>query len=624
MDLKAYERKKEKLIRNFDGLIKLAQDLDMKSLVADLKLDIELLKQEKFQIVVVGEFSRGKSTFINAMLGRRILPSSKNPTTAVISKIVYKASPQYVLYYKEERIQPKKITEEKFLELVAPKEVDLLDKVKSLISHQKQTELDRIKYAEIGFPLKLCQDNVDVVDTPGTNDLNVGRIEITYRYINQADAIILVLSANQALTKSELTFLQEKIISNHIRDIFIVINYKDTISSLDQKRVYEYVKRSLQDNISNEFNQMKIHMVSSLQTLYYRRKANGEILKPKQVAKTPVDLSDTGFLEFESALERYLSLEKGNSKLSKYIQRGFDVASSMHNDVDIRRKLVAQSVDEIEQQFQKQYKEVQQIKHKIEKIIASMRNNLDGAEAELCLRCDRGIHNIKDAAYTAIDNFISDFDQQEVIKDVKWTITKEQKSLIDEISQFQAKIFEYELGEVNQKIKQIWNDMNFNYDIDYQMNFRINPDMFTQNLSFGNDELIRAGGTIAGAAIGAAVAGPVGFFIGGWLGGALFGDDSSDSEKEATMRRRLKNSISANFTTKNNHLTENILMQYKKSVQLLCDHISKAVEGRLEDMNRQVNAALSDKKRQEAEVINKKLASYQNRIKEISNELKNI
>lgn len=69
---------KDELKENFLRLQVIAESLDLKNLKEDLAKNIILLNHESFELVVVGEFSRGKSTFINAMLGSRILPASKN------------------------------------------------------------------------------------------------------------------------------------------------------------------------------------------------------------------------------------------------------------------------------------------------------------------------------------------------------------------------------------------------------------------------------------------------------------------------------------------------------------------------------------------------------------------
>ena len=119
MDLAGYQEKKEKLQAAQRAMAAAARELSLDRQAGSLEEDAALLAKEKFELVVVGEFSRGKSTFINAMLGRTILPVSKNPTTTVISKIVYGGQPAYTLHSKTgQPDQP--LTEAEFSRLVAP------------------------------------------------------------------------------------------------------------------------------------------------------------------------------------------------------------------------------------------------------------------------------------------------------------------------------------------------------------------------------------------------------------------------------------------------------------------------------------------------------------------------
>lgn len=78
MELNEYTNKKESLLKNLQRLQIIADDLGLTNQTKEIEKNIIQLNHEHFELVVVGEFSRGKSTFINAMLGRRILPSSKN------------------------------------------------------------------------------------------------------------------------------------------------------------------------------------------------------------------------------------------------------------------------------------------------------------------------------------------------------------------------------------------------------------------------------------------------------------------------------------------------------------------------------------------------------------------
>lgn len=121
MKLDIYELKRKKLIAILQQLSDMAAALQLNVQEQQAKKAMEMLMQEQFHMAVVGEFSRGKSTFVNALIGKNILPSSKSPTTAIISKIIYGKRPEFTLYYKDE-VPPREISKEEFSNLKAPKE----------------------------------------------------------------------------------------------------------------------------------------------------------------------------------------------------------------------------------------------------------------------------------------------------------------------------------------------------------------------------------------------------------------------------------------------------------------------------------------------------------------------
>ena len=96
-------------------------------------------KEEKISIVVIGEFSRGKSTFVNALLGKSILPSSMQPNTAVITKISYGESPAYIIHYRDDKM--KYISEEEFLGIKAPIEPIEPTLLNRILCNKKNEEL---------------------------------------------------------------------------------------------------------------------------------------------------------------------------------------------------------------------------------------------------------------------------------------------------------------------------------------------------------------------------------------------------------------------------------------------------------------------------------------------------
>mgnify|MGYP007070163725 CR=1 FL=1 len=89
----------------------------------------------------------------------------------------------------------------------------------------------------------------------------------------------------------------------------------------EERRVITFVERNLTSILPANFNlQNRLFLVSGRTALLYRRKQNGEVLKPKYEAEIPANFEETGFIEFETALGNFLSNDKGAVKLNRYIR----------------------------------------------------------------------------------------------------------------------------------------------------------------------------------------------------------------------------------------------------------------------------------------------------------------
>ena len=80
---------------------------DTKEMLAEVCSLQKRIAERKFRIAVVGEFNRGKSSLINVLLGKRILPEDVLATTATINRITYGAKPQAHLVMKDAHIRPR-------------------------------------------------------------------------------------------------------------------------------------------------------------------------------------------------------------------------------------------------------------------------------------------------------------------------------------------------------------------------------------------------------------------------------------------------------------------------------------------------------------------------------------
>lgn len=337
ISLEEYKKNRTVLV---DQLVKYGEILSEMKLEDEYKKVLDYKKEvltNNFQLVVVGEFSRGKSTFINALLGEKILPSSAKPTTTILNKIVYNADSQIKLHFHNEKARPQIISDLEFTELVAPME-PIHGDIESEKEYEGKVEhLKSIQYAEIGRDLAICKSGVEIIDTPGTNDLDPIREQITNTIIPKSDAAILLLSAIKILSESELSLLRDRLLANDIQKIFIVVNSKDLLESkADEKKVKDFAYEHLKDILNNP----KIYMVSAKQALNARRKEKGEELKSTRGRPIQVwDFKDTGFLELEQSLEEFLQYERGAIKLLKPIQRSLDsIADITQKHIDFERK----------------------------------------------------------------------------------------------------------------------------------------------------------------------------------------------------------------------------------------------------------------------------------------------
>ena len=164
-NLEALGALKTETISKLKDLANLAQEAGLRSLRDDLShVRIPKLEEERFILVILGEFNHGKTTFVNALLGRELLPTGITPTTATLHHIVYADPPYARVIYQGGDSQ----------DIALPQ-------LTNYTSGHAPSDMERISYIEVGYPSELLRERVTLVDTPGVNDLNTQRAEITHK-----------------------------------------------------------------------------------------------------------------------------------------------------------------------------------------------------------------------------------------------------------------------------------------------------------------------------------------------------------------------------------------------------------------------------------------------------------
>lgn len=194
-DLKEYERHKFAIAE----VIREAQATDTKD--SDFRTQCrELaarLAEDRFNLVVIGRFNRGKSTLMNALLARDYLPTGIVPLTSVITTVRYGSQKQVVLH---------------FIDSGLPLKVPLARLPDYVTQRGNPGNEKKIAFAQIELPVEILRRGFFFVDTPGLGSPIVENTLTTERFLPEADAFVLVTSFESPLSEEE-----DRILSRVIR-----------------------------------------------------------------------------------------------------------------------------------------------------------------------------------------------------------------------------------------------------------------------------------------------------------------------------------------------------------------------------------------------------------------------
>jgi small GTP-binding protein len=345
LHLDAHKQAKRDIIARFQQLAEVADAVGMVTLARDIRTTrIPKLESERFHLVVLGEFNHGKSTFVNALLGAEILPTGITPTTASINHVVYSQNPtaRVVLTSGESR----------YLDTAQLKEW-----VTVAGGHANE-----VAYVELGYPSPLLQNHVVLVDTPGVNDLNEQRAEVTYGYVPRADAVVFLLDAGQALKDSEREFLRSRVLESARDRMIFVLGKMDMLSADERTAVIDYVRTGLAS-------------LSADPVVFP--------LSAKDWAKSKDPQS--GMPELVSYLERFLARDRAQVILDNAAADAGRTAAYVENNLGVRLNAYAMDLGELEQKVAQVREQLDTSKRKLDELHVRIDADAQSIKAQVAL-----------------------------------------------------------------------------------------------------------------------------------------------------------------------------------------------------------------------------------------------
>ena len=347
--------------------------LGLESDSADINLASNNLRQGVFRLLVLGDMKRGKSTFLNALIGENLLPSDVNPCTALLTILRYGSEKKVTVYFNDGK-SPKQLDFKSFKQnyTIDPAEAKRLEA-------EKKPAFPDIDCAVVEYPLPLLEKGIEIVDSPGLNDTEA-RNELSLGYINNCHAILFVLRATQPCTMGERRYL-ENYIKNRGLSVFFLINAWDQVreSLIDPDDPEELaeaegkLRRVFQANLAeycltegHDIYDERVFAITSIKALRLR------------IKNPDADLAGTGFPEFMAALNTFLTQERAISQLRPARTLARQISARVCEAVGRRLPLLERDVNELKEKInsvEPEFKKLSQIRDEFQQEILEVRDS---------------------------------------------------------------------------------------------------------------------------------------------------------------------------------------------------------------------------------------------------------
>jgi GTP-binding protein EngB required for normal cell division len=309
-DLKTYTKAKQVVARQIRAISNFFHTHKSDAGESQCRELMVKLAEDRFVLAVVGQFKRGKSSLMNTIIGRELLPTGVLPVTSVVTRLrfgpkdkllVQRASDHFLYTYPVSAL-PGYVTQEG--------------------NPGNEKQIDGV-YVEL--PLPFLRRGVQFVDTPGVGSSIDANTATTMKFLPQCDAAVFVTSTDTPMTAVETAFLSN--IRQHAEKLFFVVNKIDLVEEREQGEVLDYISKIVQQHSGAA--SVRLFPVSCRQGLKAR------------LAGDSAMYAQSGLAALEDALAGFLSSERSDALLLAVLNRLLRLTGGQPELLEIEKQFSA-------------------------------------------------------------------------------------------------------------------------------------------------------------------------------------------------------------------------------------------------------------------------------------------
>jgi GTP-binding protein EngB required for normal cell division len=217
---------------------KLAQELGAEPVAEEARELAARVTEGRFYVACVGQFKRGKSTLLNALVGYEVVPTGFIPVTAVPTVIRFGDAPHARV----------RMRDGMWRDIAMP---ELKEYVTEELNPENQKAVDG---AEVFVPSPLLSSGMCFVDTPGLGSVFTGNTATTQAFIPHIDAALVVVGADPPIAGEELALVES--IGTQVQELILVINKADRTSDPERAAAAKFTREILERRLHRSMGEV--------------------------------------------------------------------------------------------------------------------------------------------------------------------------------------------------------------------------------------------------------------------------------------------------------------------------------------------------------------------------------